>query len=533
MIANPLGLLGPHLEDSQSAIRRASAELCAGDVVEAERILRAYILRAPTDGDALAKLAQIVLEQGRAEEATMLFQRAVASRPTLDAARLQLARLLDQQGNPSLALAQLENSRGAFKQSAEVRAFKAALLGRLNRHDEEIEIYESLVRDYPRHPGLWMSFGNALKTVGRIKDAVRALRKATQIRSGFGEAWWSLANLKTVALGDHDLRKISQALEGDITEADRVHLHFALAKAMEHKGDIEAAFANYDVGNRLVSKTLSPNQQSVTHFVDAAIERFTPSFLRGRKSDRNQAHDPIFVVGLQRSGSTLIEQILATHNQVEGTSELTLIPQIWMKLASLGHPFEVITRMDPAEISKLGKEYLDRASAFRHTGRPRFIDKLPANWMYVGLIRLILPNAKIIDARRHPMACGFSNFRQLYASGVTFAYSQESIGRFYSDYLRMMNHLKRVDPLGVHRVINEQLIEAPEEEVRKLLDFVGLPFADECLSFYKNERPVNTPSAEQVRRPLNRDGVDSWRPYEVQLGPLKQALGPALHTWDQ
>jgi hypothetical protein len=244
------------------------------------------------------------------------------------------------------------------------------------------------------------------------------------------------------------------------------------------------------------------------------------------------------VVGLHRSGSTLVEQILASHPQIEGTAELSVMQHIWERLARIAAlndrgPFEELMMMDDAEITAIGEEYSDRTRAFRLTNRPHFIDKLPANWIHVGLIRLALPNAKIIDARRHPMACGFSNFKQNYASGVRFSYSLESIGHFYRDYLRYMGHIDQVQPGAVHHILNEDLVDDPEKEVRRMLGFLGVPFDRACLEFHRNKRAVRTPSAEQVRRPINRDGIDSWRLFEAWLGPMKEALGPALQTWAQ
>ena len=276
----------------------------------------------------------------------------------------------------------------------------------------------------------------------------------------------------------------------------------------------------------------------ITGFVDAAIAAYSPDLFKRHEGASSEAQGPIFVVGLQRSGSTLIEQILASHPLIEGTTEITVMQHIWDRFGRIASrssrgPFDELLRLDSAAFKAIGDEYLERTRAYRISGRPYFVDKLPANWMNLGLIRLALPNAKIIDSRRHPMACGFSNFKQNYATGVTFSYSQESIGQFYRDYLRFMDHIGRVQPGAVHRVINERLIDDPEGETRALLDFVGVPFDQACLDPHKNKRAVMTPSAEQVRRPINRDGVDAWRPYEPWLGPMKQALGDALEHWDK
>jgi hypothetical protein len=267
--------------------------------------------------------------------------------------------------------------------------------------------------------------------------------------------------------------------------------------------------------------------------VDAAIRTFTPELFDRNKGSGADSNAPIFVVGLQRSGSTLIEQILASHPDVEGTAELMTMQHLSQELAARngGNLFQAITRADPASFKRIGEEYLARASNFRRTDRPRFIDKLPANWMNVGLIRLALPNATIIDARRNPLACGWSNFKQHYASGVTFTYSLESIGFFYRDYLRLMQHFDSVQPGAILHMIHEDLVDDPETQIRRVLDFAGLKFDPACLDFHKTKRAVHTPSAEQVRRPISRDGLDSWRPYEPWLDPLKQALGPALEGW--
>ena len=494
-------------------------------------MLRRRLAEEPSDVPVLLKLAEILGGRGQNADAIALLRRALIAQPDLSDVRLQLARLLDESGDTAEALAELSMIGATRAGDFDVRSFTAALLGKLKRHDEEIELYRDLVRKHPRNPGLFMSLGNALKTIGNTPEAVLALRKATRICPTFGEAWWSLANLKTVRLDERDVRAMSKALRSEPCPGDLIHLHFSLGKALEDRGEFADAFHHYAEGNRLQLQAQGPVQTRVTEFVDRSIANYSESLFQESQGAGHPSDAPIFVLGLQRSGSTLIEQILASHSDIEGTSELTIIPQLWIELAKRGSPFEQLKTMAPTELATLGAEYLRRSEAYRSSGRSRFVDKLPANWMYAGFIRLILPNAKIIDARRHPMACGFSNFRQLYASGVSFAYSLESIGTFYADYLRLMDHFVRVQPTSIHRVINEELIESPRNEVERLLAHVGVAFEPDCLEFHKTRRAIETPSAEQVRRPLNRDGVDSWLPFEEWLGPLKLALGPALETW--
>jgi tetratricopeptide (TPR) repeat protein len=383
-----------------------------------------------------------------------------------------------------------------------------------------------------------MSLGNALKTVGRTDEAVAALRKAIAVRPTYGEGYWTLANFKAFQFTDDDIAAMRKALKGKLSDIDALHFHFALGKAFEDRNQYPASFRHYDQGNRIRMKEFTPEAMTATRHVNMAIATYSKPLFDEFAGAGCETRDPIFVLGLHRSGSTLVEQILASHPLIEGTTEITVMQQLWERLArsavaSGRTGFDEIRRQKPDDIRRIGEEYLERTRAFRLTDKPYFVDKLPANWMNVGLIRLALPNAKIIDARRHPMACGFSNFKQNYASGVGYSYSQQAVGHLYRDYWRFMRHIDEVQPGAVHRVINERLIDDPEGEVRRLLDFIGVPFDPACLDFHNNKRAVRTPSAEQVRRPINRDGVDYWRHYEPWLGPLKEALGPALEKWDE
>lgn len=520
---------------SQLAIEQATEALKSGDPAESERILRQRLFEAPDDIQVLAKLGDVLVEQGRGLDASVLFKRALTKAPKADSIRLALAVQLEKLGQNEAALKEVEALEGPIRNSFSARALEAALLGKLGRHEPEIAVYEGLIRDFPKHEVLWMCLGNTLKTVGRTKEAVKAFREGIKCRPTYGEIYWCMANLKTFSFDNRDIALMRKALNGRLSDDDALHFHFALGKALEERDQAEESFRHYAAGNALRARQVGNG--IVTARVNAAIATFTKEFFEAREGGGCKEPDPIFVVSLQRSGSTLIEQILASHPMIEGTAELMEMERMWERLGQLGavkgNPFASVAKLERKELEELGREYIERTRAYRLTDRPLFVDKLPPNWLNVGFIRLILPNAKIIDARRHPLACGFSNFRQNYATGVTFSYSLRSIGLFYRDYWRLMNHMDEVQPGAIHHVINERLIENTEAEVRKLLDYVGVPFDPACLEFHKTKRAVHSASSEQVRRPINRDGVDYWRRYEPWLGPLKQALGRALENWDK
>ena len=528
--------LTPQAAKSKLVLEQATASLQAGDRGDAERLLRKHLLEQPMDAAVMAKLAELAVGQMQVEEATMLLRRAAGAEPT-PARRIALIRHLQKFVGARPTLDEIEELPAGLRASFDVLAIEAATRGLLGDHDRQIAIYQQLGQAEPDNAALWKTLGDALKTVGRSGDAVAALRQAISARPTYGEAYWTLANFKSFEFTDRDLAAMTKALRGKLGDADALHFHFALGQAFEDRKQYAKSFRHYEAGNAIRRKGLGPGSMRVTDFVERAISAYTPELFSRLEGAGCGASDPIFVLGLHRSGSTLIEQILASHPMIEGTAELTVMQQIWDRIGRMGAlhgrgPLQELLNLAPEDIRAIGEEYIERTRAFRSEGKPHFVDKLPANWMNLGLIRLALPNARIIDARRHPMACGFSNFKQNYASGVTFSYSLESIGHFYRDYVAFMAHFDRVQPGSVHRVINEQLIDDPEGEVRRMLDFVGVPFDPACLQFHKSDRAVQTPSAEQVRRPINRDGVDYWRHYDQWLGPLKTALGPALDSWN-
>jgi tetratricopeptide (TPR) repeat protein len=470
---------------------------------------------------------------GRIDEAEALLRRTVALAPAFTAARSDLVRMLQRGGKFAQALDEADAMLGSTPDDATILGLKAGLLVDAGRAEEAIAVTRALLDRFSREPGLWMSYGHLLKTVGRTQEAVGAYRESLRLRPTQGAVWWSLANLKTVQLGEQDVTAMNRMLrEAPLSPYDRLHLHFTLGKALADDGRAEEAFLHYAAGNRLRRAAAPHDAAAVTRFVERSESLFTPDFFENRAGAGLQAADPIFIVGMPRSGSTLVEQILASHPAIEGTMELQDLPRLAARLAQGpgGYP-EALARLSADVLRALGEAYVEATRVQRRTDRPFFIDKLPANWLHTGLIHLILPNARIIDVRRHPLACGFSNFAQQFERGQEFAYDLADIGRYYRDYVRLMRHYDAILPGRVYRVIYEQLVESPEAEVRRLLAYVGVPFDAACLVFHETERAIHTPSAEQVRRPLNRDGLDRWRAYEPWLGPMRETLGAVLDAY--
>jgi tetratricopeptide (TPR) repeat protein len=490
---------------------------------DAEPVLKAHLKRNPYDVAAIRMLAELAWRIGRHDDAENLLLRAVELAPTFIAARSNLAMLLHRQGRSAEALQELEHIAAIDSADAVNPNLKAAALGRIGEYDEAIAIYQQVLAAPGAHPKIWMSYGHVLKTIGRVEDSVTAYRKALERSPGLGEVWWSLANLKTVRFDDADIAAMEAALTiTDVSHQDAFHLHFALGKAYDERKSAEQAFTHYEKGNALRRQSLPYDSGDTHRQVTRAKQLYTPEFLAKHKGHGHHASDPIFILGMPRAGSTLIEQILASHSMVEGTMELPDIPALAAR--SRNGP-EGIEGLSGEDLAALGQAYLDRTCVQRKSGKPFYIDKLPNNWMHSGFIHLILPNAKIIDARRHPLDCCFSNFKQHFARGQAFSYGLEDIGRYYADYVDLMAHFDSVLPGRIHRVIHEQLLANTQAEIMALLDYLGLPFEEACLRFYDNDRAVQTASSEQVRRPINRDGVNQWRPYEPHLEPLKQALG--------
>jgi predicted Zn-dependent protease len=519
-------------------LMEAAAALVANDLPVADVRLRAHLRTHPTDVAALRMLAEVAARLRRYADAQDLLERCLELAPSFDAARHNYAIVLNRQSKAAEALAQVERLLVKEPRNPGYRNLKAAILAQLGDFAESIEVYETVLRDHPQQPKIWMSYGHSLKTARRQDDSVAAYRRAIAMQPTLGEAYWSLANLKTFRFSDADIAAIRRALErDDLSDEDRLHFEFSLAKALEDIGSYEQSFVHYAKGNAIRRQLHRFSAEENALYVSRCKRQYTADFFTARKTAGAQSAEPIFIIGLPRAGSTLLEQILSSHSLVEGTMELPDLPQIARELAGRDEGdheapfFEAVGALDHAQLRGLGERYLASTRIYRKTAAPFFVDKMPNNWLYIGLIHLILPNAKIIDARRHPLGCCFSAFKQHFARGQNFSYDLSDLGRYYRDYVDLMAHIDSALPGRVHRVFYESTIEDTEAEVRRLLDYCGLPFEAQCLRFYENERAVRTASSEQVRRPIFRDGMDHWRHYEPWLGPLKEALGSVLESY--
>ena len=519
-------------------LQEAAAALADNRLAAAERLLKPFLKRHPDTVAALRMLAEVAGRLGRYDDAEVLLARCLELAPNFAPARHNHALVLYRQNRPAEAIAEADRLLADEPGHPAYRSLKAAALAQIGEYDAAIAGYQAVLAEHPLQPKGWMSLGHALKTVGRTNESIAAYRSSLEQQPGLGESWWSLANLKTFRFSDADVAAMqAQLARADLAEDDRLHLHFALGKALEDQARDADAFEHYCQGNALRRRGLAYDAEETSAQLARSKALFTADFFAARAGWGSDAPDPIFVVGLPRSGSTLVEQILSSHGEVEGTMELPDIASIARRLGGERRPGDtpaypgLLADLGAEQLKALGEEYLERTRIQRKTGRPLFIDKMPNNFAHAGLIHLILPRAKIVDVRRHPLACGFSGFKQHFARGQGFTYDLEDLGRYYADYVALMAHVDAVLPGRIHRVIYEQLVQDPEPEVRRLLAYCGLEFDPACLRFHETARPVRTASSEQVRQPLNRDGLDQWRRFEPWLAPLKAALGPVLDAY--
>ena len=501
-------------------------------------MLREFLTIYSTDVTAIHMLGQVYMRVNQVEAAERMFALAVELAPGFVAARRDYAAALHRQMRSEEESRQLDILLENEPDNDGYRYLKATVLFRRGRFGESIEYCEKLLRENPDNASFWMAYGYALRTIGRQEDCIAAFRKAIQIEPGLGEAWWGLASLKTFHFGTVEIEAMqSQLARDDLRDENRAHMHFALGTALEGKEAYGESFEQYRRGNALRRAGSSYNSDEITQNVQREKAQFTREFFRGIAGSGCPSPDPIFIVGLPRSGSTLIEQILSSHSFVEGAGELPALTAIASRLESkeqaraASGQAGASSLLDGEDLKLLGEEYLERAGAHRRLGRPFFVDKMPKNFHHLGLICAILPNARIVDARRHPLACCFSIYKQLFPSGLGPFYDLTDIGRYYRDYVDLTAHFDEVLPGRVHRVLYEQLVHDPEFEIRRLLKYCELPFEETCLRFYETERGVSTVSSEQVRRPVYQGAIEQWRHYEQWLDPLKDALGPLLDLY--
>ena len=508
-----------------------------GDLVPAEQIVRAFLLRYGDHPEAMRLLARIGLARDVLDDAELLLEAVLELAPQYQAARYDYAQTLVKRQKYVLARAQIEQLLALEPGNLDYRTLEATAAVGVGENDMAIGLYREMLADAPASPDAHLWLAHALKTVGQVPEAIEQYRAAAAARPDFGDAYWSLANLKSYRFSDAEMDRMRAEEAAPAADpVDRYHLCFALGKALEDRGEIPDSWTYYERGNALKRSESRYRPEILETNTAKQIEVCGPDFFARRAGWGDPRPDPIFILGLPRSGSTLLEQILASHSQVEGTQELSDIQRIVLDLQGrdpdLDNPRypRALADLTAQDFRRLGERYLADTQVYR-SGKPFFIDKMPNNFRHIGLIHLMLPNARIIDARREPMACCFSNLKQLFAQGQEFTYSAEDIARYYRTYLDLMRHWDEALPGWVLRVQHEDVVDDLEGSVRRLLDHCGLPFEPGCVEFHKNQRSVRTPSSEQVRQPIFRDGLDQWTKYEPWLGPLKNALGDALERY--
>jgi tetratricopeptide (TPR) repeat protein len=515
----------------------AAEHLQAGKLGLAEPLVRKVLKEHPTDVSAMRLLADIGIQVSRYEDAKNLLERALELAPDFTLARNNYAVVLFRRQELTEALEQVDLLLKEDPNNPRYLILKGSVLVRMGTHLPALSIFEKILESYPRQAAAQLSYGHTLKTVGRVEESISAYRKAIEISPTIGEAYWSLANLKTFRFADEDIAAMRAAitLEGGDAD-DQSHIAFALGKALEDRREYNESFKYYKRGNaiRRIEHIFDPKKNMFNSV--RQIHTCTAGFFEQRAGQGCQAPDPIFIVGLPRAGSTLLEQILASHSSVEGTAELPDIIAISRELggrkkdnpATL-YP-EILAELSPQKLQKLGEDYLE-STRIQRSDTPFFIDKMPNNFLHIGLIHLILPRAKIIDARRHPMAGCFAGYKQLFAKGQTFTYDLTDVGHYYRNYVKVMDHWDEVLPGRVLRVQYEDMVADSDTQIRRVLEHCELPFEEQCLRFYETDRAIRTPSAEQVRQPIFQEGLEQWRHYETHLNPLKKALGPLLKRY--
>lgn len=504
--------------------------LAKGAFSEAETIIRETLKSEPQNVIAMRLLGDLAVQLNRSDDAVKLFQACLSLEPNYHLARERYISVLMQQQRLDIALEQTEELLKIDSNRPNFLLIKATILMRKLDFPEAKSLYDKVFVQLPDDANAQMRYGHLLKTLGDTDNAVRAYRRVIALQAGRGEAYWSLANLKTFKFGTDDIALMQEQLKNSGTDDNFSQIAFSLGKALEDDKSYDLSFEFYKKGNDTRSITHKYDASNFKKRIEQQIATFDNAYSEAFRGSGCQNHDPIFIVGLPRSGSTLLEQILASHSLVEGTSELPDIAAISRQLDLMGkksgysgYP-SVLKDIPREKMQEIGNNYLD-STRIQRKNTPFFIDKMPNNFEHIGLIHTILPNAKIIDARRNPMSCCFSGYKQYFAKGQAHTYQLEDAGQHYRHYIQLMKHWDELLPGRVLRVQYEDMVADYEGQIRKVLDYCGLPFEEQCLRFYETDRAIRTPSSEQVRQPIYKTSLEQWRNYEEFLGPLKTALG--------
>ena len=509
-------------------IRGARDLMYEGKLAIADTVCRRFLQSNKHHVEAMLLLAEIGIKLKLYHEAEFLLESCVEIHPTHEAARAEFVQLLSKLGKFGQAKLQAEFLLNSHPSNHQYLAAKASAMVGLGEVEQAISLYQQIIGDRSDLPGIQLLLGHAYKANGQIEQAVTAYQQAYKIRADFGDAFWSLANTKTYRFTDDELALMQAQLEKvDIEQDDKIHLEFALAKAYEDRKQFDNAFSYYQSGNASKNLNNHYSKNNLSEQIEAQKSVFTADYFKTHQNVGDPSPAPIFIIGLPRAGSTLLEQILASHSQVDGTMELHNVLGLAARLrnSKSGYP-KVVTEIDHDYFSRFGKQFIEDTQCYRQ-GAAFFIDKMPNNFMHIGLIKSILPNAKIIDARRAPIACCFSGYKQLFAEGQEFSYDLDNLIHYYQSYLSLMAHWDSVLPGFVLKVQHEDVIDDLETQVRRILDFCQLPFEASCLHFYKTKRTIKTPSSEQVRQPINSAAREQWKHFEAHLAPLIEAFGSA------
>jgi len=532
--------LKPHLErvlKMPPPLIAAMDHIAQGKLSNAEDLCRDFLKQRPHHVEAMRLLAEVGMKLNILHDAEFLLESALKLEPENDLLRVDYIEALRKRQKIEAAHAEVLTLYKDNPGNVHFESLYAVLCMQMGDYDKALELFDSVLTKIPGDPVTLTSKGHALKTRGNTPEAIASYKKATQSSVAYGEAWHSLANLKTVKFNDEDIGKMLAQLEGDdLKFMDRVYINFSLGKAFEDAEKFDLAFSHYAEGNKAKKAQSRYSAQQMTDEFNQQKQVFSPEFISAAKDSGHSAADPIFVVGLPRAGSTLLEQILSSHSQVDGTLELPNVLSLVNELRRGGNMTgdnlypSILETLDNSKYREFGETYIADTQVHRQSA-PFFIDKMPNNFRHIGLIKLMLPNAKIIDARRHPLGCCFSGYKQLFAEGQAFSYDLADAGTYFRDYESLMDFWQEAFPEQILHVQYEDVVNDFEAQVRRILNYCGLPFEEACMSFYKTERAVRTPSSEQVRQPIYRGGIDQWKNFEAYLDPLKEALGPVLDRY--